>query len=329
MAQRQKQLGRGASSIVSRPSILPQGQSSFVLKTPHPFLGQNEKLLVHNKYIKQKQILDGLHQKIPSKSHLFNQIYKITPQGVRMKDLGNWNLSKIRRMTTYSYPFLNDFDNIVAQLIDACVAMWKIGIAHKDIKPANIMADYDETTGHFSIALVDFTDSLMKETIENSTTFYFAGTTKYMSPEMLRRKYSQPTKDKSPGTWEEYVANDLWSLGMVLYFLMYNQNPVDMFKKMYFFQGTPQQKQQPENKILYEYLEHWPHVYDTLFPTDTLPDNQKQYVPMIKTLLSFDPKDRLRWLSKKFRQQQQQTRQVLGQRPTKRTRKQQPQSFNT
>lgn len=292
----QKQLNKGAFSVVSRPSNISQGQRTFVVKRPLPSLPQTKIKQIEKTYTRQKKILDFIHKKNPSKSYLFNEIYQITPtHQVKMKDLGDMDLSTLR---LEHVDFLSEnLDKIIPQIVDALITMWKTGIVHLDIKMENIMIQYNPSTRHFQISLIDFTDSMIRSEIALRSSFKFAGTPCFMSPELLRRMYKRP-RDTSPGTWKEYVANDLWAFGMVLYFLIYDKHLCNMFHKMFFGQKIPT----PLN--LYQKLKKWPDVYNTLFPTDHLAHKKKRYIPIIKTLLSLDPDDRIQWLNDQVQKQQ-------------------------
>jgi hypothetical protein len=74
-----------------------------------------------------------------------------------------------------------------------------------------------------------------------------------------------------------------------------------------FFYG----KKIPSPIILYKNFKNWPAVYNDLFPVDHLPQEKKKYVPLVRTLLSLNPRDRLHWLD----QQQQQKKQTRTNKP--------------
>lgn len=305
----QKQLNRGAFSIVYRPPLSLQQQTSYVVKRPIASLPQQKRQKIMRSYMVQKQILDYLYEKNPTKSSLFNKIYQITQHHVKMKDLGDTDLSTL--FSEHPDWLSHDLDNVIAQIVDAFLTIWKSSIVHRDIKMENLMARYNPETHHIDISVIDFADSLPRPHIEKHHSFSFAGTPCFMSPELLVRIYSKPP-NKSPGTWREYVANDLWALGLMLYYLIYGKHLCNMFKDMFFG------KRVPTPQKLYQDLKNWPDRYNDLFPTDHLPENKKQYVPMLRRLLSFDPNDRIRWLNEKVRQQQ---KQQLSS-PSKKSRKQ-------
>jgi len=322
MTEQQKQLGRGAFSVVLRSTT---GQ---LTKRPLETLSQKKRSRVIEKYRNQMQILKRLHQENPTKSHLFGQIYQVNPKGQSiMKDLGDTNLmDAINRR--YNRLF-HDLDHVMEQLINTVVVMLKAGVVHRDIKPENIMVRYDEDTGHFHLTFVDFTDALTKDDIDTSQQYMNFGTPDFMSPQELFRDQQQ---NWEKGPWKEYMANDLWSLGIVMYILLFRKHPIAMFRELY-----PHQKSSTFFSLedVYRRLREDPRLYASLFSFDRLPINKRKNVEDVKALLSFDPNVRLDWWRKKIRQQQQRERrahqavsrllsasQMLEQRQKKRTKKQ-------
>lgn len=302
MKTQEEQIGKGAFSSVLRPikflktttTNKTTSSKPYVIKRTNVGLPERTRKHIQHTYVRQKNILDYIIHKHPTKSGLFNQIYQITPNSqVKMKDLGDLNLKQA--IQQFPLEILHDFDHIIKQLISAIVAIHHSGVVHRDIKPENVMAQYNPHTKQFTISFIDFVDALSKKEIERQNRFRFAGSPLYMSPELLRRNFSTSTKITTKGTFKEYVANDLWAFGMVLYQLIYNKNIIQMFSDMYF------------SKISYDNIDDvsffyfnvvsgLPFIYDTLFPTEHLPSVKKQYVPLVRTLLSLNPQERLLWL---------------------------------
>lgn len=295
--RQQEKLGKGGFSSVYRPTSFKEGQKHHVIKRPNPDVSQQEKRLMLKKYKRQKKLLDYLHKKYPQ-TLFFNQIYNINDDQVQvsMKDLGNTDLNTIVR--NQFDRLTRDVDHVIPQLINAIISLFHAHVVHKDIKLDNIMANYNQDTGHYTITLIDFADSMVKnEILEKYNKFIIAGTVKFMSPELLLRVFR--TGDTKKGTWEEYIANDLWSLGIVLYFILYGEHPHSKFTKLY-----PSQKQRTNspNKF-YDKMKQEPELYDELFSTEILPDIKKKYVPIVKSLLSLNPTDRIDWLINYLKEQ--------------------------
>ena len=86
-------------------------------------------------------------------------------------------------------------------LCSALAACEKINLIHRDVKPANIMVD---SAGHFRLG-----DFGVARTLEHTTAVTQAGTKPYMAPEVMRHEQCGKTVD-------------LYSLGLVLYWLLNN-----------------------------------------------------------------------------------------------------------
>lgn len=296
MKRQEEKLGSGGFSSVYRPKSLREGQRSHVRKRPNPDVSQRQKEHTMKKYRRQKFILDKIHEINPTKTSLFNQIYGFQQNQALMRDLGDTDLFEVVK----KHPDLleRDLNNVISQLMDAIVTLFRSGIVHKDIKLNNIMAQYNEETGHYTITLIDFADSMTKKEIdEKYNKFIIGGTKRFMSPELLHRIYV--SGDTRKGTWLEYVSNDLWSLGMVLYYLLYEKHLHTMFMEMY---PTLKNKNNTPNKF-YENMKKQPELYQQLFPTETLSETKRKNVPLVRSLLSLDPKDRLRWLKSHLEQE--------------------------
>jgi len=301
MVQRQQQekIGQGAFSVAYR-SKTKTGEKSYIVKKPNPLLQKEKLQILPRKYRHQKQVMDILHRENPTKSGLFGQIYQVNQKGQSiMKDLGDTDLWKLFQQNR-NVVSLN-VGPIIEQLIDAMLTMIKSNIVHLDIKPENIMAHYDEKSGKVAISFIDFADSVPKQLFEKHPKFKITGTSMYMSPELLSRSLEG---NDTKGEWKEYIANDLWSLGIVIYILLYGKLPFDMFRshctdpKLKRYINTPWK--------LYDELKENPELHNRLFPLQGLAPEKRKYVKLVKTLLSMDPEKRLQWLVQKQRQSQQQ-----------------------
>lgn len=295
-----REIGRGGYSSVWRPT---SAREPHVIKKPRPGLQEARRQEVIRTYRHQKRLLDDLHAKVPQKSDLFNRIYRIRKDGSAvMSDLGGTNLTTILENRRFYGLHHREIMAIWQQLREGVLAMNSVGIAHRDIKDGNIMARRD--IGTFRVAFIDFADSITKEEVADLKNFRNFGTKEYMSPELLERRCFNDTKK---GSWDEYVANDLWALGIVLYRMLYNKHPFDTFRQKdpdfwsSYKTDRPQCADAVVGKLLlfYDEMRIYPEIYDKLFPP--LPEKDI-LVGEARTLLSLDPRQRLTWL----RDQQQQ-----------------------
>ncbi|KAI8077679.1 kinase-like domain-containing protein [Halteromyces radiatus] len=97
--------------------------------------------------------------------------------------------------------------HIFNQVLDAVLHLKENGFYHRDIKDENILIDHD-----FNIKLIDFGSAISK-TYQSSWLNQFHGTLSFASPEILSGKLYQPE------------PAEVWSLGVLLYTLLYGQVP--------------------------------------------------------------------------------------------------------
>ncbi|KAI5615327.1 PAS domain-containing serine/threonine-protein kinase isoform X2, partial [Silurus asotus] len=95
---------------------------------------------------------------------------------------------------------------IFRQLVSAVTYLRKQGILHRDIKDENIIIDAE-----FHIKLIDFGSVTL---LESGKLFHaFCGTLEYCSPEVLQ------------GNLYEGPELEMWSLGVLVYTLLFSENP--------------------------------------------------------------------------------------------------------
>jgi len=106
------------------------------------------------------------------------------------------------------------------QIADALQYLKTRNIIHRDLKPQNILLSEDLRT----VKLTDF--NFARELYDNDLAQTLCGSPLYMAPEIIERH-------------EYSVKSDLWSVGMILYEMIYGKSPywdayniVDLLKKI-------------------------------------------------------------------------------------------------
>jgi carbon catabolite-derepressing protein kinase len=110
---------------------------------------------------------------------------------------------------------------VFAQLVDALAYCHARGVAHRDVKPQNVLLD-----GDGSLKVSDFGLSALPDSLRDDGSLHTAcGTPAYTAPEVLRRKAYDGAKA------------DAWSAGVILFVLLAGRLPFDdaniaaMFRK--------------------------------------------------------------------------------------------------
>ena len=115
--------------------------------------------------------------------------------------------------------------NLAQQLLEGLKALHQRGIAHRDLKPDNIMFNLCPTTENpIDYTIIDFGLAVqcpIKPEFENSplddldsnsyqkVSFQMCGSYEYMAPEI---------KNSSDESKENLLIADVWSLGVIIYF---------------------------------------------------------------------------------------------------------------
>ena len=146
---------------------------------------------------------------------------------------------------------------IINQILKAVSYCHLNQIIHRDIKPENIMITKREKNGCLQVKLIDFGTAKIFEKGQSENRY--VGSSYYMAPEVLKRKYDEKC--------------DLWSIGVIFYILLTGRPPFD---------GNDDEEILKNVEI---------GVYDkTSYPFPSLSSYAKD---LINKLLQYDPKKRI------------------------------------
>ncbi len=100
---------------------------------------------------------------------------------------------------------------IMNQIFKAITYCHSQNIIHRDLKPENIMITEREKNGCLQVKIIDFGTAKIsdKGEVENR----YVGSSYYMAPEVIKRKYNEKC--------------DLWSCGVIMYILLSGKPPFD------------------------------------------------------------------------------------------------------
>ncbi len=146
------------------------------------------------------------------------------------------------------------------------------GYIHRDLKPSNCLL-HDEGDGHGPLVLVsDFGEAQVENMMRKSTGA--TGTISYCAPEVLRR---QPS-----GALGNFTKkSDIFSLGMILYFLCFARLPYSSADVLH--------EDNEDLDHLREEITTWTGLHEE---RRLRPDLPEQLYTFLRRLLSLDPSDR-------------------------------------
>jgi len=108
-----------------------------------------------------------------------------------------------------SRQFITESEVIIflSQIVKAFIVLYQNNIVHRDLKPANILVHNKQ------IKIADFGFSRILQDIDLNNKITQIGTPLYMSPELINNQ-------------ETYGGKcDVWSLGVIVYQLLYGDHP--------------------------------------------------------------------------------------------------------
>lgn len=124
-------------------------------------------------------------------------------------DLGTFFYEKKKSGENFSEEHVKKY---MIQIANVLKYLRDNNIVHRDIKPQNILLKKTESIG-YDIKLIDF--NFARELDDNSLANTICGTPLYMAPEIMKSNKKEGYNSKS----------DLWSIGVLLYEMVYNSIP--------------------------------------------------------------------------------------------------------
>jgi len=215
-----EEIGEGGMGVVYRAWLYydPNGPNRDVpahpvaVKVLHPLLRGRDR--ARKLFAREAEALRRLAH--PNIVHFFALTEDDDQSGIVMELVQGEPLSSIVRRAvaarpsprTPAVPFLLAW-HYFAQLLGALAAVHELGILHRDVKPANVIARQDGV-----IKLTDFGIARIPSTEIAQTGGVAPGTGAYMSPEAVRGDVQDP-------------RSDLYAAGIVLYELLTGVTPFD------------------------------------------------------------------------------------------------------
>ncbi|CAG8479353.1 5677_t:CDS:10 [Dentiscutata erythropus] len=152
-----------------------------------------------------------------------------------------WHTGHLNEQPTLDSPLPSkrflDLREICYLFMDICEGLahlHKQGIIHRDLKPSNLLLQYDDPndlSGMPRVLISDFGECEIIDQLTERDRTGATGTLEFMAPELI-------TVDERGRYLKEYSQkSDMWSLGMVLYYLCYSRLPyrqnddVDLLKQ--------------------------------------------------------------------------------------------------
>lgn len=124
----------------------------------------------------------------------------------------------------------NNAKRYLIQLSIGITYLHKLKIAHKDLKPENVLLIRNEKTGRLDIRVADFglSQSAFKKKEGVIKTGHYGGTRAYMAPEIVSLEVYKEYKKVLSNTLEyNPFKSDMWALGIILYEMFSRQIPFD------------------------------------------------------------------------------------------------------
>ena len=168
------------------------------------------------KEIKIMEIMEGENHQNKNTVKLYEYYYIKNTEIAIVMELCDENLAIMigQRQKKPKFDF-DEIKNILHQLNNSFRIFHKYKIAHRDLKPLNILVKYENKNdrNNYTIKLCDYGEA-KRLTMTKNLFSTVVGTINFIAPEILER-------DKFD------LKCDLWSLGIIIYYLYFGKLPYD------------------------------------------------------------------------------------------------------
>lgn len=178
------------------------------VKLLHPHLTSDKAIV--RRFIEEREILTSIHS--PGVVEVFDMVMEGDKLGIVMEYVDGPNLSSELKIHAERHEFMQEryAARFAAEICDGLTAVHAARICHRDVKPANVLLSRGPH-GDWHPKLTDFGISkVLSSTLEGTTAF--AGTPRYMAPEIIKGRTPCP-------------ASDLYSFGVMLYEMVAGHAP--------------------------------------------------------------------------------------------------------
>ncbi|XP_017010743.2 dual specificity protein kinase TTK [Drosophila takahashii] len=219
-----KKLGCGGSSSVYLARRSDSGDE-FALKVVDL---QADPQVVQG-YLNETKLLAKLQGNVCVVALYDYQLVREESKLYMVMEKGDCDLNKILQSYTTTLP-LYSLMNILYQMLQAVNYIHQNGVIHSDLKPANFLM----VSGR--LKLIDF--GIASNISLDSTSiikFSQAGTFNYISPEALTDTSTgnSPMRGANQPKIKISTKSDVWSLGCILYLLLYQKTPFGHIRNIY------------------------------------------------------------------------------------------------
>ena len=199
-------IGKGSFGTVHKVKNKKTGEQRAIKIIPK----QTKGILMEKKIITEIELLEQIDH--PNIIKLY-EFYDLEDKICIVSELGNGGpLSKYKGSPKMTSEL--EIAIIMFQLLSAVNYCHNKNLMHRDIKPDNILVENKQQQGHFHIKLIDFGTAKM---YLNSEQTQVIGSAHFIAPEVLLGNYTHKC--------------DLWSCGIVLYYLLTTKYPFDAKNK--------------------------------------------------------------------------------------------------